>query len=112
MTTLYLDVESFCEEPIKSGLHRYAEGVEIMTVQWAFDEGEVRDFVARIARFLKLPADEPIAFVAEPKIDGLSCSLRYEHGALVQALTRGLRASLTRMWSMRRPRFFWKPSMR
>ena len=47
------------------------------------------EFVARIRRFLKLAADEEIAFSAEPKIDGLSMSLRYENGELVTAATRG-----------------------
>src|SRR5207244_6694030 len=47
-----------------------------------------RDFVGRIARFLKLP-DDKIDFSAEPKIDGLSMSLRYEGGELVTAATRG-----------------------
>jgi DNA ligase (NAD+) len=49
----------------------------------------VRDFVERIRRFLKLSAEEPIVFSAEPKIDGLSMSLRYEGGELVTAATRG-----------------------
>ncbi|MDQ1153140.1 NAD-dependent DNA ligase LigA [Brevundimonas sp. SORGH_AS_0993] len=64
-------------------------GVPMLSLDNAFDEGEVRDFVARIARFLKLPADAPIAFVAEPKIDGLSANLLYVDGALTIGATRG-----------------------
>lgn len=64
-------------------------GVPMLSLDNAFDEGEVRDFVARITRFLKLPADEPIAFVAEPKIDGLSANLLYVQGRLTIGATRG-----------------------
>src|SRR6195256_4328320 len=55
----------------------------------AFAEQDVLDFVGRIRRFLKLGDDDKIAFSAEPKIDGLSMSLRYEGGELVTAATRG-----------------------
>jgi len=54
-----------------------------------FADEEVGEFCARVRRFLGLGGDAPLEFVAEAKIDGLSCSLRYENGELVQAATRG-----------------------
>ena len=55
----------------------------------AFSDEDVADFVERIRRFLRLAEDETIAVVAEPKIDGLSCTLRFEAGKLAVAATRG-----------------------
>src|SRR5215813_10374935 len=62
--------------------------VPMLSLNNAFGEDDVRDFVDRIRRFLKL-GDDKIAFTAEPKIDGLSLTLRYEHGRLVSGATRG-----------------------
>ena len=63
--------------------------VPMLSLANAFSDAEVEEFVARVKRFLAWPDDEPLAFTCEPKIDGLSCALRYEGGKLAVAATRG-----------------------
>jgi len=72
-----------------SPLSKVEHQVRMTSLDNAFADEEVAEFVARVRRFLALAEDEPVAFTAEDKIDGLSCSLRYEHGRLVLAATRG-----------------------
>ena len=61
----------------------------MMSLDNAFSPDEVAEWLARMRRFLNLPEGEPLAVTTEDKIDGLSCSLRYENGVLVRAATRG-----------------------
>ncbi|MEM8554324.1 MAG: NAD-dependent DNA ligase LigA [Pseudomonadota bacterium] len=75
--------------PVTSGFAKVQHAQRMMSLANAFDDSDVSDFVQGIRRYLGLDDDTPLAFTAEPKIDGLSLSLRYEHGNLVQAATRG-----------------------
>lgn len=72
-----------------SHLAKVPHAVAMLSLDNAFADEDVQDFVGRVRRYLSLSAEEPIALTAEPKIDGLSCSLRYEKGRLVLAATRG-----------------------
>jgi DNA ligase (NAD+) len=71
------------------GFGKVRHRVPMLSLGNAFDADDVTDFVERVHRFLKLDTEAPLAFTAEPKIDGLSISLRYENGALTGAATRG-----------------------
>ncbi len=64
-------------------------GMPMLSLNNVFDDEGVRDFLDRVRRFLGLSSTDPLAFTAEPKIDGLSITLRYEQGKLVQGATRG-----------------------
>lgn len=71
------------------GFATFAHGVPMLSLGNAFDEADVADFLARVRRFLGLGDDEDVDVVAEPKVDGLAVSLRYERGLFVRATTRG-----------------------
>lgn len=71
------------------GFSKIKHNVPMLSLGNVFSEEELSDFLERIRRFLGLSEGAEIDIVAEPKIDGLSCSLRYEKGRLVSAATRG-----------------------
>ena len=76
-------------EVAASPLSKVTHALRMMSLDNAFSDDEVAEFAGRVRRFLALPDDAPVVMTAEDKIDGLSCSLRYEHGRLVRAATRG-----------------------
>ncbi len=76
-------------EVAASPLSKVTHEVRMMSLDNAFNREEVEEWTQRIRRYLNLDTDTPIAITAEDKIDGLSCSLRYEKGKLVRAATRG-----------------------
>lgn len=75
--------------PISETFEKVSHADRMLSLDNAFSEDDVRIFDTRIRNFLGLTESDPIDYVAEPKIDGLSLSLRYEDGRLVQAATRG-----------------------
>lgn len=71
------------------GFSKVTHAVRMMSLGNAFDDEDIQDFDRSVRKYLGLDAATPLSFTAEPKIDGLSLSLRYENGKLVQAATRG-----------------------
>ncbi len=71
------------------GFGKITHAERMMSLANAFDETDVAEFIVGIQRYLGLSDTTPLVFTAEPKIDGLSLSLRYENGVLVHAATRG-----------------------
>lgn len=75
--------------PSVEGFAKITHAERMLSLANAFNDEDVTDFDERIRRYLGLSQDAPLSYTAEPKIDGLSLSLRYEHGRLIHAATRG-----------------------
>lgn len=71
------------------GFGKVTHEIRMLSLENAFSDEDVTEFDGRLRSYLGLAAEDPVSFTAEPKIDGLSLSLRYENGTLVQAATRG-----------------------
>ncbi|MFP7673215.1 NAD-dependent DNA ligase LigA [Marivita sp. S0852] len=71
------------------GFGKIRHAQRMMSLSNAFDDDDILSFDQSVRRYLALSEADPLAYTAEPKIDGLSLALRYENGALVQAATRG-----------------------
>ncbi|OYW44626.1 MAG: DNA ligase (NAD(+)) LigA [Sphingomonadales bacterium 12-68-11] len=82
-------VQQIVGAPSTRPLEKVLHAVRMLSLDNAFQDEDVEEFVGRVRRFLNLTEDEVITFTAEDKIDGLSCSLRYEDGVLRLAATRG-----------------------
>lgn len=75
--------------PAQEGFSKVTHAQRMLSLGNGFDADDIREFDASVRKYLGLGATDPLAYTAEPKIDGLSLSLRYEQGRLVQAATRG-----------------------
>ena len=75
--------------PVADGFSKVRHEVRMMSLSNAFEDDDITSFDQSIRRYLGLSETDPLAYTAEPKIDGLSLSLRYENGTLIQAATRG-----------------------
>ena len=74
---------------VSEAFSKVSHGIPMLSLDNAFSDEDVAEFVARIRRFLGLDENEPLIITAEPKIDGLSLNLTYENGVLIRAATRG-----------------------